>query len=85
MAKLWPQLVVVAGIAPRYAVSPPPPENFMITVRFNVQFNTLQVISERFYGSDDPTINSVTALKDNGQSTRSKANPSMLSSLKVKM
>jgi len=32
------------------------------------------------YGSDDPT-SSVTALKDNGQSTRSRANLSRLSSL----
>ena len=37
----------------------------------------------RFYGSDDPT-NSVIALKDNGQSTRSRANLTRLSSLKGK-
>jgi len=36
-----------------------------------------------FYGSDDPT-NSVIALKDDGQSTRSRANPTRLSSLKSK-
>ena len=37
----------------------------------------------RFYGSNDPT-NSVIALKDDGQSTPSRANPTRLSSLKVK-
>ena len=37
----------------------------------------------RFYGSDDPT-NSVVALKDDGQSTRSRADPTRLSSLKGK-
>jgi len=37
----------------------------------------------RFYGSDDPT-NSVMALKNDGQSTRSRANPTRLSSLKGK-
>jgi len=37
----------------------------------------------RFYGSKDPT-NSVIALKDNGQSTTSRANPTSLSSPKGK-
>jgi len=37
----------------------------------------------QFYSSDDPT-NGVIALKDNGQSTRSTANPTRLSSLKGK-
>jgi len=37
----------------------------------------------QFYGSDDPT-NSVTALKDNDHLTRSRANPTSLSSLKGK-
>jgi len=37
----------------------------------------------RFYGSYDPT-NSVVALKDDGWSTRSRANPTRLSSLKGK-
>jgi len=36
---------------------------------------------KRFYGSHDPN-NSVIALKDDGQSTRSRANPTRLSSLK---
>ena len=37
----------------------------------------------QFYGSHDPT-NSVIALKDDGQSTMSRANPTRLSSLKGK-
>jgi len=37
----------------------------------------------RFYESNNP-INSVIALKDDGQSTRSRANPTRLSLLKVK-
>jgi len=46
--------------------------------------NTLQDILRQFYGSDDPT-NSVIALKDDGESARSRANPNRLSSLKGKV
>ena len=38
----------------------------------------------RFYRSDDPT-KSVEALKDDGESTRSRANPTRLSLLKGKV
>jgi len=39
------------------------------------------VAVQRFYGSDDAT-NSITALKDNSQSSRSRANPTRLRLLK---
>ena len=52
----------------------------VLEIYFYVNYRAFQ---GRFYGSNDPT-NSVIALKDNGYSTRSRVNPTRLSSLKSK-
>ena len=56
-------------------------------VGFNVPLDTYRSFRGRFYGSDEVCPSSqqcVTALKDDGLSTTSRANPTRLSSLKGK-